>query len=428
MNRIRIVVLSFLMIGTGALLGCSGGGGADGGTSGSTGDGGNGLNTTYDAGFTAQTTTPNSLGVTFSGETLSINGLPFSPVSQGDPYFVDGWSLSFDRYLFVVGNVRLNEDPLKDSTWQDMGTQVAIKPGPFVMDGHKASGFVGKDGVEPASGIFLWTQKDDGTAFDTGKRYAFSYDIVQAAYPATNVNLDSAGVAAYDKMVKNHWSKYVEGTATYVGTGTYNNPADPNAAHAQTNFAALPTTVHFSFGWDDHGSLLNCVNADLGAEDDLSNRGVQTNPSSMAIAQITMHSDHLFWDTLEVEGEPLRFDPIAAWAPTDGVTVFDLNKGFTQQKLATVFQDGTPIPDRGPYQPNPNPTNAGPQFQTDMGNGFQVVMNPNGVSTVNARDYRTFMMFSVQSQAHLNAQGLCYVVGQHPSDPYFAPVVGTEAE
>ena len=148
-----------------------------------------GLCTNFNPGFTAQTSIPNSIGVTFSGETLGISGLPFCPASAGDPYFVDGWNMTFSEYLFVVANVRLNNDRLENQTWQDMGSQVAIKPGPYVIDAHRASGFVGKDGVERASGLFLWTQLDNGQAFNTSVRYAFSYDVVAASYPATSVNL-----------------------------------------------------------------------------------------------------------------------------------------------------------------------------------------------------------------------------------------------
>jgi hypothetical protein len=34
-----------------------------------------------------------------------------------------------------------------------------------------------------------------------------------------------------------------------------------------------------------------------------------------------------------------------------------------------------------------------------------------------------FMAFSAQSQMHLNAQGLCYIKGQNPADPFYAPNV-----
>jgi hypothetical protein len=33
------------------------------------------------------------------------------------------------------------------------------------------------------------------------------------------------------------------------------------------------------------------------------------------------------------------------------------------------------------------------------------------------------MAFSAQSQTHLNANGLCYIVGQNASDPFYHPVI-----
>jgi len=34
-----------------------------------------------------------------------------------------------------------------------------------------------------------------------------------------------------------------------------------------------------------------------------------------------------------------------------------------------------------------------------------------------------YMAFSAQSQMHLNANGLCYIVGQNAADPFFVPAV-----
>jgi hypothetical protein len=244
----------------------------------------------------------------------------------------------------------------------------------------------------------------------------------------TNVNLDPSQLPDYQIMVANHWDKLIKGIATHTlnlpagegggspTQGTYPNPT------LQAEFAALPQTVYFAFGWDDHTHNYNCVNPDNGngVEDNLANRGVQTNSSGMYIAQITVHQDHVFWDTLEHEGEPLRFDPIAAWAPqntsvTDPFWINDL----TSQELATTFSDGTPLPDRGPYM-----TGNNLPFTSDMSPpSYQVIMNTQGVNTVPSTDYPDFMEFSVQSQMHLNAQGLCYIIGQHSADPYFTPNV-----
>jgi hypothetical protein len=367
--------------------------------------------------------TPLSVEVTFSGETLGINGLPFQPVSQGDPYFVDGWNMTIDEDIVVVGNIALNTMPTEDQTWYDMGSQVAHKVGPYVFDAHQAAGFIGADGVEPASPMFVFDKEDDGSSFDSNQRYAFSYDTVVAAYPAWNLNLTPQGQADYDMMVSNGWDKFIRATATYVGTGTY-----PVAA-TQMKFDAFPMTVSFTMGWNDATSNTNCVNPFNGDMDEanLANRGIVILPNDAAIAQITMHVDHVFWDKLKQEGAALRFDPIAAFAPADtSTTPFSLN-GFHAQHLLTTFADGTPLPDRSPYQPNPSPNVSGSVTNDTQPNPLQVTMNLNGVTAPDGSafpdDLVQFMAFSAQSQMHLNAQGLCYIKGQNPADPYYAPNV-----
>jgi len=386
------------------------------------------LNVSFDAGFTQTSpNTPGSIGVTFSGETLGINGLPYAPVTQGDPYFVDGWTVTIQEYLIVLVNIRLAADPLMSAVnWPAVGQTVATKAGPYVVDAHRAAGFIGKDGVEPASGMFAWLQQDNGAPFDTSTRYAFSYDVVPATYPATQVNLLTSEFSDYDRMVQNGWSKFIRVTATHVGVGTYANPNDPDSAAKQALFAQFPSVVRLSFGWNDSTSNENCVNPELcpassqNCDGDLGGRGVKPSNAGMTLAQITANIDHVFWDTLILEGAPLRFDPIAAFAPLDTSAVsFDLNS-FHSQGLATTFNDAarTPLPDRGPYT-----TGNGIPFATDQGNnGVQVILNTNGVTSV-PDDAVDFMAFTAQSQMHLNAQGLCWVVCQHPSDPYYIPDV-----
>jgi hypothetical protein len=368
------------------------------------------LNASCNPGFTSTTTRSQAIGVTFSGETLGVNGLPFQPANQGDPVFVDGWSVTFDEILVVVGNFRLAPGATQSPQANFVNAPVATMPGPYVLDMHKPSGFTGKDGVEPAGGIFIWNTRDDGSAFDTSTRYSFSYDVEKAVYPATQVNLTSDQFADYDLMVQKGYSKLYRGTATYVGTGTY-----PNAA-IQAKFAALPTTVHFMFGWDDATSALNCINPDFGDGEDLDNRGVQPTSSGTVIAQVTLHVDHAFWDAVKIEGTPLRFDHIAAWAPagTTAAAPFDL-RTIAGKPLATTFSDGTPLPDRGPIQNVPG------GYTSNQSNPAQVTLNLNGVPASNLPGIANFMAFSAQSQMHLNADGLCYIVGQQAADPYYSP-------
>ena len=407
----------------------------DGGGSGSsTADAGLNALGSFDPGFTP--TSPNkplSIEVTISGETLGENGLPFQPVNQGDPQFVDGWSVSFEKYIVVIGNVRLSPGATQYTDQEQLNAIAATKPGPFVIDVHQLStdgfnGFVGADGEEPAGGIFKWDTQDDGTPFDSSTLYAFSYDTVPAQYPATQVNLTADDVAIYDTMVKNHWNKYIEARASFVATGQY-----PDAA-TEAKFEALaggvyngsagvyttPPQVHFAFGWNDATSSINCINPFNGDMDEanLANRGVQPNTNGATIAQVTIHTDHVFWDKLKQEGTPLRMDYIAAWAGSDtNTTPLDLGT-LADKPLATTFADGTPLPDRAPYLNNPTGT-----FTSDQTNPAQVTLDLNGVPASDISGLSAFMAFSAQSQTHLNANGLCYIVGQNASDPFYHPVI-----
>jgi hypothetical protein len=399
-----------------------------------TGDAGLNALGSFDPGFTA--TSPNkplSIEVTISGETLGENGLPFQPVNPGDPQFVDGWSVTFEKYIVVIGNVRLSPNATQFTSQAQLNPVVAIKPGPYVIDVHQLAtdgfnGFVGADGEEPAGGIFKWDAQDDGTAFDSSTLYAFSYDTVPAQYPATQVNLSTSDLAIYDEMVRNHWDKYIEARANFVAAGKY-----PDAT-VESKFEALaggvydstsgayttPPQVHFVFGWNDATSSINCINPFNGDMDEanLANRGVQPNTNGASIAQVTVHTDHAFWDKLKQEGTPLRMDYIAAWAGADSnTTPLDLGT-LADKPLATTFGDGTPLPDRAPYLTNP----AG-MFTSDQTNPSQVTLDINGVPASDISGLSAFMAFSAQSQTHLNANGLCYIVGQNASDPFYQPTI-----
>ncbi|HTR52795.1 MAG TPA: hypothetical protein VMJ10_18905 [Kofleriaceae bacterium] len=400
----------------------------------STADGGLNPLGSFDPGFTPTSpNTPLSIEVTISGETLGENGLPFTPINVGDPQFVDGWSVSFEKYIVVIGNVRLSPNATQYSNQQQLNTIVATKPGPYAIDVHQLAtdgfnGFVGADGEEPAGGIFKWDTQDDGTAFDSGTLYAFSYDTVPAQYPATQVNFTKDDEVAYAEMVKNHWNKYIEARATFVATGKY-----PNAA-IESKFESLaggvydtgmqayttPPQVHFIFGWNDATSSINCINPFNGDMDEanLANRGVQPNTNGATIAQVTIHTDHVFWDKLKQEGTPLRMDHIAAWAGADtNTTPLDLGSLGTKP-LALTFSDGTPLPDRAPYLNNPTGT-----FTSDQTDPTHVTLDLNGVTASDISGLSAFMAFSAQSQTHLNANGLCYIVGQNASDPFYDPVI-----
>src|SRR5438105_7223644 len=181
------------------------------------------LNASCDPGFTATARNkPGAIEVTFSGEVLGVAGLPFNPAHPGDPVFVDGWSVTFDELLVVIGNFRLAPGATSSQDQSQVGAPVATMKGPYVVDMHKPSGFTGKGGGdEKAGGIFVWNTDDSGKAFDTSTRYSFSYDVIKAQYPATQVNLTSDQFADYDLMVQKGYSKLYKGTATYSGVASF---------------------------------------------------------------------------------------------------------------------------------------------------------------------------------------------------------------
>ena len=435
MNHLRTIISGLVV------LAAACGGGSSGSpdatkSDGTQGSGDAGLNVlgSFDPGFTPQSPdTPLSIEVTISGETLGENGLPFQPVNAGDPQFVDGWSVSFEKYIVVVGNVRLSPGATQFTDQSQLNAIVATKPGPYVIDIHQLAtngfnGFVGADGEEPAGGIFKWDTQDDGTAFDPGTLYAFSYDTIPAQYPATQVNLTEDDAQIYDTMVKNHWDKYIEARASFVGVGKF--PDAPTEAKFEAlaggvfdGSADAYTTapqVHFVFGWNDATSSINCINPFNGDMDEanLANRGVQPNTNGATVAQVTVHTDHVFWDKLKQEGTPLRMDYIAAWAGADtNTTPLDLGSLATKP-LATTFADGTALPDRAPFLNNPAGT-----FTTDQTNPNQVTLDLDGVTSTDISGLSAFMAFSAQSQTHLNANGLCYIKGQNAPDPFYHPVI-----
>src|SRR4029077_10710170 len=85
--------------------------------------------------------------------------------------------------------------------------------------------------------------------------------------------------------------------------------------------------------------------------------------------------------------------------------------------LAATFADGTPMPDRGLYQP----ASPGCYDQSNQSNPAQLTLGLNGVPAANIHNLADFMAFSAQAQMHMNADGLCYEVGQHAPDPWYVP-------
>lgn len=334
--------------------------------------------------------------VTVSGEDLASVGYDFveGAMAEGDPpAFVDGWAVHFDHVIVTIGNVHVNEDPDKDEgNPQEVGALVASADGPWAVDAAIGGDVVGKSGSadEKTLPIAAFASQDNGDAFDPEARYAFSYDTLAASADAKLTNLDAEGLELYAEAIEKGYSMVFAGTATYQGE-------DPEAGSV---FASIPKEVKFTLGFKNPSSYINCQNTDLGAVGDEFPRGIQASATKSTTVQITTHTDHGFWDTLNVEGTPLHFDPIAAQASTYGspdetgvVTIEDLAEvdvtGFTTK-------DGEVLPWRSLVS----------DYEAPAG---QMKYDTNGTSFKLVNSFASYLSYSAASGGHLNADGECEV-------------------
>lgn len=320
---------------------------------------------------------PIEVGIT--GEDEVRQGLTFNAMPQPDELvFVDGWTLRFDRWLTVVGGVRLNQPGRDPAQQQIVGDAVAAKSGPWVASLTRGD-FI------PITQI---DRPDAGGGFDTKVRYAFSFDLVPATAGVMKLNLDASDEAALQEMIRRGYSTYAEVTATHPPYAVGDDPV----------FALYPTTVKFTLAWGGSVSYINCANPDNGT-DEGANRGVQPRQDASRRAGIHMHIEHPFWDTLNTENPPLRFDAIAARARLQmvggemvGTVGMDDLEGSMVSRLLDLA--GKPVPDRCAVQGCQRKTGA-------------LFYDPMGATRVET--LKSFLIYSSQAMAHLNGEGLCYV-------------------
>jgi hypothetical protein len=376
----------------------------------------------------------------------------------------DGWEFDIDAYIVVVDSVTLSTDPNLSATDQSqVGGQVAHLDGPFVVDLHKGGAIVGQGGAPEqatAIGVILNQNDNGGAAFDPTLAYGFSFRTIPAGpvagytgkvagYEAYNVNLDASEADDYAYMVANGASVYYRGHAVWKG----NDPSNPYSPCVQSNAGPGATTelVHidggaeagtptyttsggynfagepqsgmsFRFAFSTPTNYVNCQNftaQGMGVGGEESPRGLQVSSSGSAIAQITVHMDHPFWESF-AEDTPVHWDQIAAQyvgvaSPADGglieAHIDDFHgvpvHGFTDHL-------GTPLPWRNcsgsNYMP---PGNGQMSFNT-----LTVPIDPHETDPSKAiRDYYDYIRYTQSTQGHLNSQGLCYIARQFPSPP-----------
>jgi hypothetical protein len=349
-----------------------------------------------------------SIVFTASGEVLALGGYPFPYTEVG---FVDGWEVEFTELLVTVDKLTLSENPDLDPGDQaKTGKLVAQVDGPWAIDLHKGGPLAGKGGsdeqaVELAT---LDTQNRNGDApFATDTRYAFGFDVIPATASAKLVNLDEQGKADYAEMQEKGYTVLYVGRATFKGTSC--SPADPV-------FDKLPKVVNFRLGFKAPASYVNCQNPDnapaepFDAEEN--QRGVVVRANQAVTAQVTIHTDHPFWDSFAHDTAP-HFDPIAArYVGAQGTPTAVLEDMKGVDFTGFTDNEGTPLPFRSCSADYTPPDTGTMHYDT---NGIGI--DPAGDPTKVLRDHYDFMTYALSTQGHLNADGLCFTRRNYPSPP-----------
>jgi len=354
-----------------------------------------------------------------SGEVLALSGYAFPPASDADAAFVDGWEVHFEHLITTIDALTLSENPdQQKGTQLGMGKRVARVNGPWAVDlSHEDASYLpGKGGGnELAVPIAALNNQNEnaGRAFATdGTRYAFGFDVIAATASAQNVNLNAAALAEYEAMTQAGCAVLYVGRATFKG--------DPEVDGCVTEASqSRPQIVNFRFCFKSEVSYLNCQNPDNDPAEPISpaeehQRGIAFLSNSSVIAQVTLHTDHPFWDSV-LHDSPAHFDQFAARAiSADGSASVTLEE--TQGVDSTAYTDtqGKAVDWRYCIEP---PTDVHPKLVGAMR------FDPHGVPAsdhdpaAGLRDYYDFATYNQSTQGHLNSDGLCYVKRHYPSPP-----------
>ncbi|MDB5217535.1 MAG: hypothetical protein JWO86_5462 [Myxococcaceae bacterium] len=364
---------------------------------------------------------PGPGGVRFaaSGEVLALTGYGFPPASADDPAFVDGWEVRFTHLLTTVDNVTLYDNPDTSPGDQSLtgGIVVQLK-GPWAVDLARSdpSYLPGKGSPgELAVPFASVSEGNDGNALKTdGTRYGFGYDLVAATSGARMVNVIGDAVTDYAEMVKNGCTVLYVGTATFKG-----DKADP--ACFPPDRQGWPEVVNFRLCFQSPTTYLNCQNPDndparpFGGEEH--QRGIALKEGSSVIAQITLHTDHPFWDSV-IHDSPTHFDQLAARVvgqpagTTPTVTLEDM-RGVDY--TAVTDANGNALQWRYCLAPR---TDAHAKFVGAMSFDPQSVPHAvGGNPATGLRDLYDFATYDQSTQGHLDADGLCFVRRSYPSPP-----------
>ncbi len=342
----------------------------------------------------------NSLLITVTGEGSATEGFGFPPpATGGEPYFVDGWEITFSRVLVTVGRVSVNESPdLDPNDASRLGALVAEVEGPWAVNLAKEGPVDSKEQngkAWPLTRIASQNKKAGAPAFEATSKYALGYSLVAARDGVRDVNLDDGDRAAYTAMATKGQTVLLEGTATWKGGAACRSTV------ATYDFTPYPASVNFSFGFVAPVDFTNCVNPELQPSD---SRGVQTSANAPTTTQLTFHLDHPFWESLE-EDAPLRWDALAALGKAS-VTEADLAVDF--QAFRDTNAAAIPWRTCGPTLANERTTG------TVSYDPVSVPVNPAG-GAAGLKNLADYMTYNLSTFGHLNNDGLCFPKRNYPS-------------
>lgn len=359
---------------------------------------------------------PGAGGILFtaSGEVLALSGYPFPPAQPGDPAFVDGWDVHFKRLLVTIDHITISDMPDKAPGDQSQtGAALATLNGPWAVDlTHDDPSYLdGKGGpgerAVPIAALPPGMLKTDGT------RYAFGFDVTKANACAQNVNLDAAAQADYEQMVSQGCAVLYVGTATFKG----DNNAYPGCV--PPGYDKWPATVDFKLCFKSPTTYVNCQNPDnMGTAfpNEEYQRGIALDATKSVVAQITIHTDHPFWDSV-LHNSPAHFDQFAARVVGSDAGTPLVTLDMTQGVDYTGYTDALGNKLQWRYCMDP-PVDVHPKFTGPMAFDPQSIPHATGNDPASGlRDYYDFSTYNQSTQGHLNADGLCFVKRAYPSPP-----------
>ena len=112
----------------------------------------------------------------------------------------------------------------------------------------------------------------------------------------------------YAETMKRNWVQVIHGVATYRG------PTPPPG----TVFAKLPSVVEFVLGLDNPASYTDCENPERADIDGRHPTTIVPDAQKRTSVQVTVRPEAVFLPSILGAANELRFDAIAARAPTYG--------------------------------------------------------------------------------------------------------------